>query len=67
MQNRLEIGQFDKWQQEGFQVASTKLFPPTLTRYETPSEAYKKQAFQIAQEKIALAGYRLGTNAQSNF
>ncbi len=25
-----------------------------------PSEAYKKRAFQIAQEQIALAGYRLG-------
>ncbi len=60
MQNRLEIGQFDKWQQESFQIAMTKLYPPTLIRYETPSEAYKKQAFQIAQEQIALAGYRLG-------
>ncbi len=59
-QNRLENGQFDKWQQEGFQIASTKLYPPDLIRYETPSEAYKKQAFQIAQEQIALAGYRLG-------
>ncbi len=60
MQNRLEAGQFDKWQQEGFQIASTKLYPPTLIRYEAPTEAYKKQAFQIAQEQIALAGYRLG-------
>ena len=60
MQNRLESGQFDKWQQEGFQIASTKLYPPTLIRFQSPSEAYKKQAFQIAQEQIALAGYRLG-------
>ena len=60
MQSRLESGQFDKWQQEGFQIASTKLYPSTLIRNETPSEAYKKQSFQIAQEQIALAGYRLG-------
>ena len=58
-QNRLEIGQFDKWQQESFQIASTKLFP-LLTRYEIPSETYKKQSLQIAEEQIALAGYRLG-------
>ncbi len=60
MQNRLEIGQFTKWQQEGFQIASTKLYPPTLKFNEIPSEEYKKMAFQIAQEQIALAGYRMG-------
>ncbi|MGI8640136.1 MAG: S1/P1 nuclease [Pyrinomonadaceae bacterium] len=60
MQNRLEIGQFSKWQQEGFQIASTKFYPRTLKFNETPSEEYKKMAFQIAQEQIALAGYRLG-------
>ncbi len=60
MQNRLEIGQFDKWQQEGFQIASTKLYPSTLKFGEMPSENYKKMAFEIAQEQIALAGYRIG-------
>jgi hypothetical protein len=25
-----------------------------------PSESYKKQAFEIAEEQIALAGYRMG-------
>ncbi len=60
LQNRLEPGQFAKWQQEGFQIASTKLYPSTLIRYEAPSAVYQKEAFQIAQEQIALAGYRLG-------
>lgn len=60
MQNRLEIGQFDKWQQEGFQIASTKLYPASLKFGEMPSDDYKKMAFEIAQEQIALAGYRLG-------
>ena len=60
MQNRLEIGQFDKWQQEGFQIASTKLYPSSLKFGEMPSDDYKKMAFEIAQEQIALAGYRLG-------
>lgn len=61
MQSRLEIGRFETWQQESFQVASTKLYPKTLIRYQTPSAAYKKMAFGIAEEQIALAGYRLGT------
>ena len=60
MQSRLQIGKFDEWQREGFQIASTKLYPASLRFNETPSESYKKQAFEIAQEQIALAGYRLG-------
>lgn len=60
MQNRLELGQFDKWQQEGFVIASTELYPSTLKRFEMPTESYKKRAFNISQERIALAGYRLG-------
>jgi hypothetical protein len=60
MQNRLKIGKFDEWQQEGFQIASTKLYPSSLKFGEMPSENYKKQAFEIAQEQIALAGYRMG-------
>jgi hypothetical protein len=60
MRNRLKLGKFDEWQQEGFQIASTKLYPPTLKRYEKPSDEYKKTAFNIAEEQIALAGYRLG-------
>lgn len=60
MQSRLKLGQFDKWQQEGFAIASTELFPSTLKRFEVPSESYKKRAFQTSQERIALAGYRLG-------
>ncbi len=60
MQNRLEIGQFDKWQQEGFQIASTKVYPSSLKFGKMPSDDYKKMAFEIAQEQIALAGYRMG-------
>ncbi len=60
MQNRLKLGKFDEWQQEGFQIASTKLYPSSLKFGEMPSDGYKKQAFEIAEEQIALAGYRMG-------
>lgn len=60
MRGRLEIGQFNKWQAESFQIASTKLYPPSLKFGEMPSEDYQKMAFETAQEQIALAGYRLG-------
>ncbi len=60
MQPRLKLGKFDDWQQEGFQIASTKLYPTSLKFGEAPSESYKKMAYGIAKEQIALAGYRMG-------
>ena len=60
MQSRLKLGKFDEWQQEGFQIASTKLYPTSLKFGVAPSESYKKMAFEIAEEQIALAGYRMG-------
>jgi hypothetical protein len=60
MQSRLALGDFNRWQQDSFQVATAELFPPTLIRFQTPSEKYKKRAYEISQEQIALAGYRLG-------
>lgn len=60
MKGRLKEGQFDEWQKESFQVASAQLYPATLKRNTLPSEAYRKQAVKIAEEQIALGGYRLG-------
>jgi len=60
MQNRLKLGKFDDWQQEGFQIASTKLYPESLKFGVVPSDDYKRMAFEIAEEQIALAGYRMG-------
>lgn len=60
MQNRLKLGKFDEWQQEGFQIASTKLYPASLKYGVAPTDNYKKMAFEISEEQIALAGYRLG-------
>jgi hypothetical protein len=60
MQNRLRLGQFNVWQQESFRLATTEVFSPMLVRYQMPSEKYKRRTFEISQEQIALAGYRLG-------
>ena len=80
MQNRLNPGKFDAWQHESFEIAANKVYPKTLIRNQMPSENYQKMAFEIAEEQITLAGYRLGamldqilraqtaapTNAQTN-
>lgn len=60
MQNRVEPGEFEKWRQESFRIATTELFSPILIRYQMPSAKYQKRAFQTAERQIALAGYRLG-------
>lgn len=60
MRERFKIGKFDEWQQEGFVIASTKLYPNSLKFGEMPSVTYKRMAYNTAQEQIALAGYRMG-------
>ena len=60
MQNRLKLGEFSEWQQEGLRLATTEVFSPDLIRYETPSAKYRRNAFQVSEQQMALAGYRLG-------
>jgi len=60
MQSRLDLANFDDWRKESYEIASTKVYPPELKRGETPSEKYRKGALKIAQERLALAGYRMG-------
>ena len=61
MQNRLAAGNFRQWQLEGFKLATTDVFSPDLIRYETPSAKYRRNAFEVSEQQMALAGYRLGT------
>lgn len=59
MQNRLNLGKYDQWQQESFKIATTELFPASLIRLQMPPASYTKRSFTIAEQQIALAGYRL--------
>ena len=60
MQNRLALGQFNEWQKQSFALNQTAVFSPDLIRYQMPSAKYKKKAFTVAEQQLALAGYRLG-------
>ncbi|HEX8368249.1 MAG TPA: S1/P1 nuclease [Pyrinomonadaceae bacterium] len=60
MSNQLNIGKYDDWQKESFRLAMTEVFSPALVRYQTPTARYKKNAFQVSQRQLALAGYRMG-------
>jgi hypothetical protein len=63
----LNAGNFEEWKKESFEISSTKVFPPGLKRNEMPSEKYKKDALKIAEERLALAGYRMGDLFNSIF
>lgn len=60
LENRLALGNFDEWQKQSFALNPTDVFSADLKRFEKPSEKYKRNAFRVSQEQIALAGYRLG-------
>ena len=66
-QSRLNLGKYDEWQKESFKFNPTDVFPVNLKRNEMPSEKYKKNAFMIAEEQFALAGYRLGETLNNIF
>lgn len=67
MQNRLNLGKFDQWQQESFKIATTEFFPQTLVRFQMPTANYTKKSFAIAEQQLALAGYRLGATLNQIF
>jgi hypothetical protein len=59
MTAQLESGNFDAWSQEGFKTAKRALYPASLHQKQEPSTDYLKMGFRIADEAIALGGYRL--------
>ena len=66
-QNKLNLGKYGEWQQEGFAYNNTVVFPATLKRNEMPSTQYRKNAFALAETQLALAGYRLGETLNAVF
>jgi hypothetical protein len=60
MESRFALGDPEQWKRESFEIASTKVYTPDLKRNEMPSPAYRKAAMKVAEERLALAGYRMG-------
>lgn len=63
----LTLGEYDKWRAESFALNPTDVFTPDLVRFQTPSEKYKRHAFEVSQRRLALAGYRLGDTLNGIF
>ena len=55
----LNSGKFDLWARESVEIAMSELYKD-LKFFESPSDKYRKKAFEIGQKRLALAGYRMG-------
>jgi hypothetical protein len=60
MKNRLRLGDYKEWNDEGFNLLNQTVYSDALKRGELPSKKYQNSAFETGREQIALAGYRLG-------
>jgi hypothetical protein len=59
LRSRLVPGKYEDWERESVDIATSEVYK-RVKRYEPPSEEYKKKALKIAEERLALAGYRMG-------
>ena len=59
MSGRLTPVDFEAWSQEGFETTKRVAYPPSLHEKQTPSAANRSSVFVVADEAIALGGYRL--------
>lgn len=60
MRARLAVGQFELWVKESLTAAQTDVYSADLKRFEAATPKYKKRALEVSQERLALAGYRMG-------
>lgn len=67
LQNGLELGQYEKWHQEGFAFNNTDVYTPDVKRMTEPSQRYKRNAYNVAEHQLVLAGYRLGETLNAVF
>jgi hypothetical protein len=58
LKGEIADGNFAVWKDESFKIASTDVYKG-VNWFEMPSDKYKKHAFEIAQRRMALAGYRM--------
>ena len=66
MKGELADGKFDVWKDESYKIASTEAYRG-VEWFKAPSDDYKKKAFEIAQRRIALAGYRMADEFNDAF
>jgi len=58
---------FAVWARESFELAMKSGYPVELVRYQKPPRSYAETALEIAEARVALAGYRLASVLEEQF
>ncbi|HMS09786.1 MAG TPA: S1/P1 nuclease [Pyrinomonadaceae bacterium] len=65
--NRLALSNYVQWKDESLKLAQTDVFRSDLKRFETPSDAYRRNALRVSEYRLTLAGYRMGETLNDIF
>ena len=63
----LMLGDYPGWQKESFALANTDVFRADLKRFETPTDAYRRNAYAVSEQRLVMAGYRMGETLNEIF
>ena len=61
------LSDYPGWQKESFALANTDVFRADLKRFETPTDAYRRNAYAVSEQRLAMAGYRMGETLNEIF
>ncbi len=63
----LLLSKFSDWQKESFSLTSSDVFRADLVRFETPTDSYRRNAYAVSEQRLAMAGYRIGETLNEIF
>ncbi|HMQ04432.1 MAG TPA: S1/P1 nuclease [Pyrinomonadaceae bacterium] len=63
----LFLGDYEKWKTESFFLATTEVFNDELKRFVLPGDRYVRNAYRVSEERLAMAGYRMGDTLNEIF
>lgn len=63
----LALSNYVSWKDESLKLAQGEVFRSDLKRFEAPSDAYRRNAFSVAERRLTMAGYRMGETLNEIF
>ena len=63
----LMLNDYTGWQKESFAFANSDVFRSDLKRFERPSDAYRRNAYAVSEQRLTMAGYRMGETLNEIF
>jgi hypothetical protein len=63
----LALSSYATWKDESLKLAQTEVFRSDLKRFETPSDDYRRNAYAVSEQRLVMAGYRMGETLNEIF